>query len=142
VTLQDLPAVNAAFNGLAGVFLAFGFYFIRRGKIAAHRACMISAVCSSTLFLAGYLTYHFTVHGVTRFVNPAWFKPIYLAILLTHTVLAAVILPMVVITLTFAIKGRFDRHKKIARWTWPMWMYVSATGVIIYLLLYQIFPQQ
>jgi len=103
---------------------------------------MIAAVCSSTLFLTGYLIYHFTVHGITHFRDPAWFRPIYLTLLFTHLTLAIVILPLIIITLTFAARGRFDSHKKIARWTWPMWMYVSVTGVIIYLLLYQIFPQR
>lgn len=141
MSLHDLPASNATFNGLAGVFLAFGYYFIKRGNKIAHRNCMIAAVCSSALFLAGYLTYHFTVKGITRFLEPAWFRPIYLTLLFTHLVLAIAILPLIIITLTYAAKGRFDSHKKIARWTWPMWMYVSVTGVIIYLLLYQIFPQ-
>jgi uncharacterized membrane protein YozB (DUF420 family) len=142
VTLHDLPACNATFNGLAGVFLGFGFYFVKQGKVIAHRNCMIAAVCSSALFLTGYLTYHFTVHGLTHFRNPAWFRPIYLTILLTHTVLAVVIVPMILITLSYALRQRFDKHKKIARWTWPLWMYVSVTGVVIYLLLYQIFPQK
>lgn len=141
MTVHDLPACNATFNGLAGVFLSFGYYFIKRGKVIAHRNCMISAVCSSALFLTGYLTYHFTVRGVTHFRNPAWFRPIYLTILLTHTVLAVVIVPLVLITLSRALRQRFDQHKRIARWTWPIWMYVSVTGVLIYLLLYQIFPQ-
>jgi putative membrane protein len=142
VSLHDLPASNATFNGLAGVFLAFGYYFIKRGNKTAHRNCMIAAVCSSTLFLTGYLIYHFTVKGITHFRDPAWFRPIYLTLLFTHLTLAVVILPLIIITLTFAARGRFDSHKKIARWTWPMWMYVSVTGVIIYLLLYQIFPQK
>ena len=141
MNLHDLPACNATFNGLAGVFLAFGYRFIKRGNKVAHRNCMIAAVCSSALFLAGYLTYHFTVKGITRFLEPAWFRPIYLTILLTHLVLAVVIVPLIITTLFFAAKGRFESHRKIARWTWPMWMYVSVTGVIIYLLLYQIFPQ-
>ncbi|HWD92060.1 MAG TPA: DUF420 domain-containing protein [Verrucomicrobiae bacterium] len=142
MTLHDLPACNATFNGLAGVFLGFGFYFVKQGKVIAHRNCMIAAVCSSALFLTGYLTYHFTVHGLTHFRDPAWFRPIYLTILLTHTVLAVVIVPMILITLSYALRQRFDKHKKIARWTWPLWMYVSVTGVVIYLLLYQIFPQR
>lgn len=142
MSLHDLPASNATFNGLAGVFLAFGYYFIKRGNKTAHRNCMIAAVCSSTLFLTGYLIYHFTVKGITHFRDPAWFRPIYLTLLFTHLALAVVILPLIIITLTFAARGRFDSHKKIARWTWPMWMYVSVTGVIIYLLLYQIFPQK
>jgi len=102
---------------------------------------MLAALSCSLLFLAGYLTYHFNVQGVTRFLEPAWFRPIYLAILLTHTVLAVVIVPLVVVTLSRALRRRFDRHRKIARWTWPLWMYVSVTGVMIYLLLYQIYPQ-
>ena len=141
MSLNDLPACNATFNGLAGVFLAFGFFFIKRGNKIAHRNCMISAVCSSTLFLAGYLTYHFTVKTLTHFRDPAWFRPIYLTLLTTHTFLAVVVLPLVISTLVFAAKGRFESHKKIARWTWPIWMYVSVTGVVIYFLLYQIFPQ-
>ena len=141
MSMTDLPAVNAGFNSLSSVLLAMGFYFIKQGRRQAHRNCMVAALCTSTLFLAGYLTYHFNVQGVTRFPDH-WFKPVYLAILLTHTVLAAVILPLVITTVVFAIRGRFESHKKIARWTWPLWMYVSVTGVVIYLLLYQIFPQQ
>jgi putative membrane protein len=143
VTLHDLPASNATFNGLAGVFLGFGYYFVKRGKVIAHRNCMIAALCSSALFLTGYLIYHFGVkHGVTHFRNPSWFRPIYLTILFTHLVLAMVIVPMIIVTLSRALRQRFDKHKKIARWTWPLWMYVSVTGVVIYLLLYQIFPQK
>lgn len=142
MSVQDLPALNAAFNALATVFLMTGYVFIRRGNRTAHRNCMIGALIASTLFLAGYLTYHFNVPGVTRFRDPAWFRPIYLVLLLTHTVLAAAIVPMVLVTLIRAIRGRFELHKKIARWTWPLWMYVSITGVLIYLLLYQIFPQR
>jgi uncharacterized membrane protein YozB (DUF420 family) len=141
MSLHDLPALNATLNGLAAIFLAVGYVFIRRKNQSAHRNCMIGAVCMSALFLAGYLIYHFTVHGVTRFREPAWFRPIYLALLLTHTVLAAAIVPMVIITLSRALRQRFDRHKVIARWTWPMWMYVSVTGVLIYWLLYIKFPQ-
>lgn len=141
MSLTDLPAVNACFNALSAILLTFGFVFIRKGRKEAHRNCMITALCTSTLFLAGYLTYHFTVRTVTHFTDPAWFRPFYLALLLTHTVLAAVILPLVIITVTFAARRRFASHRKIARWTWPLWMYVSVTGVVIYLLLYQIFPQ-
>lgn len=142
MSVSDLPAVNACFNTLSTIFLSFGFYYIRRQRQTAHRNCMIGAVCASTLFLAGYLTYHFNVQGVTRFTDPQWFRPIYLVILLTHTVLATLILPLVILSLLWAFKGTFDKHKRIARWTWPVWMYVSVTGVLIYLLLYQIFPQQ
>src|ERR1039458_2086994 len=106
MSLNDLPACNATFNGLAGVFLAFGFFFIKRGNKIAHRNCMISAVCSSTLFLAGYLTYHFTVKTLTHFRDPAWFRPIYLTLLTTHTFLAVVVLPLVISTLVSAAKRR------------------------------------
>jgi putative membrane protein len=141
----DLPGVNATLNGLSAILLGAGYYFIRRKNREAHRNCMIAAFVASTLFLACYLTYHgylaYYLHrGPTRFTEPAWFRPIYLGILLTHTVLAAVIVPLVLVTLHRALKQRFELHKKIARWTWPLWMYVSVTGVLIYLLLYRIFP--
>jgi len=142
MTLHDLPAVNATLNGLSAVLLTAGFIGIKRGNKVAHRNCMMAALTTSILFLACYLTYHLTVKAVTRFVEPQWFRPIYLTILLTHTILAVAIVPMVIITLSRALRERFDAHKRIARWTWPAWMYVSVTGVIIYLLLYQIFPQK
>jgi len=141
MSLRDLPALNATFNGLAAAFLAAGFIFIRRKIPTAHRNCMITAVVLSALFLISYLTYHFGVQTVTRFRGPAWFRPIYLTVLLTHTVFAAAAAPMIIITLSRALRQRFDRHKAIARWTWPMWMYVSVTGVLIYWLLYIQFPQ-
>jgi uncharacterized membrane protein YozB (DUF420 family) len=139
---SDLPAVNASLNGLSAVFLLCGYIYIRRKNQKAHEKCMLGAVTCSVLFLACYLTYHFKVGKLTRFTEPAWFRPIYLTLLISHTILAAAIVPLIIITLSRALRGRFDRHRKIARWTWPMWMYVSITGVIIYLLLYQIYPQQ
>lgn len=139
---MDLPALNAALNALSAGFLTAGYVFIKRGQRIAHRNCMVSALITSVLFLASYLTYHFTVQTVTRFRDPAWFRPIYLVILLTHTVLAAVLGPLVLITVIRAARQQFDRHQAIARWTWPLWMYVSVTGVLIYLLLYQVFPQR
>jgi putative membrane protein len=141
MSLNDLPAFNAFFNGMAAVFLTAGFVLIRQKNRAAHQKCMIAALGSSALFLCGYLTYHFVVHGLTKFQNPAWFRPIYLTLLLTHTVLAVVIVPLIAITLTRALRERFDAHRRIARWTWPLWMYVSVTGVVIYWLLYIKFPQ-
>ena len=141
MTLHDLPAVNGTLNGLSAILLSAGYVFIRKKNRRAHRNCMISAFATSVIFLGCYLTYHIFVHHVTRFQNPAWFRPIYLGILLTHTVLAVVIVPLVLVTLNRALKERFDLHKKIARWTWPLWMYVSVTGVAVYLILYQIFPQ-
>jgi uncharacterized membrane protein YozB (DUF420 family) len=141
MTLHDLPAVNAALNSLSAVFLALGFIFIKRGNKIAHRNCMIAAFTTSIVFLACYLTYHATVKTVTHFVEPAWFRPIYLGILLTHTVLAVVIVPLILMTLYRARRQDFEGHKRIARWTWPLWMYVSVTGVGVYLMLYRIFPQ-
>jgi len=142
MTLADLPAVNATLNALSAAFLACGYWFIKRDRQRAHRNCMLAAVVTSTLFLVCYLIYHALVHTVTRFQNPAWFRPIYLLVLLTHTLLATALVPMVGVTLFRALKRRFDPHRRIARWTWPVWMYVSVTGVLIYLLLYQIFPQR
>jgi putative membrane protein len=146
MTIMDLPAVNGTLNGLSAVLLSAGYVFIRRKNRTAHRNCMIAAFVSSTIFLGCYITYHsylgFVLHrGPTRFVDPAWFRPIYLAILISHTLLAIAILPLVFMTLSRAVKQRYDLHRKIARWTWPLWMYVSVTGVLIYFLLYQIFPQ-
>ena len=142
MTIHDLPAVNATLNGLSAVFLGLGYVFIKRGQKIAHRNCMIAAFCTSVVFLACYPTYHAMVKTVTHFVDPAWFKPIYLTILLTHTILAVVIVPLILVTLWRARQQQFDAHKKIARWTWPLWLYVSVTGVVIYVLLYQIFPQK
>ena len=142
MTAHDLPAVNATLNGLSAVFLVTGFIFIQRGNQVAHRNCMISAFVTSVIFLGCYLTYHATVKTVTHFVEPLWFKPIYLTILLTHTLLAAAIVPLILMTLWRAKKQNFEAHKKIAHWTWPLWLFVSVTGVVIYLLLYQIFPQK
>ncbi len=138
---SDLAIINACLNGLSAIFLMAGLRFIRRKNKYAHQRCMIAAVVTSTLFLTCYLVYHAKM-GRTVFKDPAWFRPIYLVILLTHTVLAAAIVPMILVTLNRALKQRFELHKEIARWTWPLWMYVSVTGVVIYLLLYQVFPQK
>jgi putative membrane protein len=140
MTLSDLPAINAGLNTFSTIFLTAGYVFIRRQRQVAHRNCMIGAVISSALFLTCYLIYHYNA-GRTTFRDPAWFRPIYLTILLTHTILAVVIVPMVLVTLYRAARRQFERHKKISRWTWPIWMYVSVTGVVIYFLLYHIFPQ-
>jgi len=147
MSIHDLPAVNASLNGLSAIFLGAGYIFIRRKNKIAHRNCMISAFCVSVIFLICYLTYHtylaMSLHqGPTRFENPLWFRPIYRAILISHSILAAVIVPMVLVTLHRARTERFDAHRRIARWTWPLWMYVSVTGVLVYALLYRIFPQK
>ena len=147
MSFADLPALNATLNGLSGVLLVFALYFILHGRRDAHRNCMLVACLSSLFFLVGYITYHIWMrrtYGIahTVFVKPAGFRPIYLTILYTHLVCAVIILPLIVVTLVRALKGNFAMHKKIARWTWPLWMYVSVTGVIVYLLLYQIYPQE
>lgn len=141
MTLSDLPPLNAALNTCSSLLLMAGYVFIRRKNQRAHARCMIGALICSALFLTSYLTYHYFA-GRTVFQNPAWFRPIYLTILLTHTVLAVAIVPLILITATRAFREKFEAHKKIARWTWPLWMYVSVTGVLIYFLLYQIFPQR
>jgi uncharacterized membrane protein YozB (DUF420 family) len=142
VSLNDLPALNALLNGFTACCLALALYFIRKGNQQAHRNCMLTAIGASVIFLASYITYHTTVKTITYFREPQWFRPIYLTLLLTHTILAVTIIPLVIVTLSRALRKTFDRHKKIARWTWPLWMYVSVTGVLIYLLLYKIFPQK
>lgn len=147
MSISDLPAVNATLNGLSMVFLSVGYVFIKRGNQKAHRNCMVSAFVTSSLFLVCYLYYHYQMQRMygaahTKFLEPAWFRPIYLVILFTHLVGAFVIVPMVLMTFAKAIKGDFEKHKKIARWTWPVWMYVSMTGVLIYYLLYIKFPQK
>ncbi len=141
-----MPAINASLNAASAVLLAAGFVFIKKGNKSAHRACMVSAFGTSVVFLACYLFYHFSLYwtyhrGPTRFLHPHWFRPIYIFILSTHTVLAMVIVPLILSTLWMAAKGRFETHRKLARWTWPLWMYVSITGVLVYFLLYRIFPQ-
>ena len=140
MTFSDLPALNATLNGMASICLTLGYVFIKRQRKTAHRNCMIVALTCSTLFLISYITYHLKV-GRTEFRDPPWFRPIYLVFLLTHTVLAVAVLPLVILTVRRAATGKFDLHKKIARWTCPIWMYVSVTGVMIYFLLYKIFPQ-
>ena len=147
MSYTDLPAVNATLNCLSTLLLAAGYVFIRRGQRDAHRNCMIGALISSTLFLVCYLYYHYMMGKMqgaahTRFLKPEWFRPYYLVILVTHLIGAIAIVPLVLITVTRAARQRFDAHKRIARWTWPIWMYVSVTGVVIYFLLYQIFPQR
>lgn len=139
MTLQDLPTVNACLNAASGALLIAGFWFIRHQNIRAHMTCMLSAVGTSVLFLAGYLTYHFQV-GTTRFMGEGPWRAVYFSLLGTHTVLAMAIVPLVAITLVLALKGRFSRHRRIARWTLPLWLYVSATGVLVYFMLYHWFP--
>ena len=131
-------ALNASLNGASAILLAAGYAAIRNGKIAVHKAFMISAFVVSSVFLGSYLLYHYRVGHVT-FHGQGWIRPVYFTLLTTHTILAVVIVPMILVTLRRAWLGKFDRHRVIARWTLPLWFYVSVTGVIVYLMVYQIY---
>jgi uncharacterized membrane protein YozB (DUF420 family) len=137
MSLHDLPALNASLNALSAVLLLLGYACIRRRRIAAHRAFMLAAVTSSTLFLVSYLVYHFQV-GSVRFRGEGTIRTVYLAILASHTVLAVVVVPLVLTALYRAWKGRFEDHRRIARVTLPIWAYVSVTGVVVYWMLYRL----
>ncbi|HKX26765.1 MAG TPA: DUF420 domain-containing protein [Blastocatellia bacterium] len=139
MSISDLPTLNAILNSISAIFLATGYVFIRRKNTGAHRSCMISAFITSTLFLTSYLIYHYH-HGATTFSGQGAARSVYLTILLTHTVLAVVIVPMIFVTFSRAFRERFDPHRKIARWTLPLWFYVSVTGVVVYLMLYHLYP--
>ncbi|HLH41325.1 MAG TPA: DUF420 domain-containing protein [Bryobacteraceae bacterium] len=136
MTVHDLPAINAALNAIAAVLLTLGFALIRNGRIEAHRTVMISAFGVSVLFLIGYLTYH-SLAGVVYYRHAGAIRLVYLTILFTHTVLAAIVPVLAIITLSRALRANFKRHRAIARWTLPIWLYVSVTGVIVYLMLYR-----
>jgi uncharacterized membrane protein YozB (DUF420 family) len=140
MTVYDLPIVNASLNATATVILLLARRKIRNHDIQAHKKLMIAAFCVSIVFLICYVIYHLNVLSV-KFVDPAWFKPIYLTLLVTHVLLAATVPVLAVITLRRGLKRQDSIHRKIAKWTYPIWLYVSVTGVIIYLLLYRIFPQ-
>lgn len=144
-SLQVFPHLNASLNALSGIFLLTGFYFIMRRRVSQHRLCMLSASTVSALFLVSYLshhalrTYYFGL-GPTRFTGEGFIRPVYFTILTSHTILAALVAPFVVATLWRGLKGRYDSHRRLARLVFPVWIYVSVTGVIVYLLLYQIYP--
>ena len=133
--ISDLPTLNAALNATSATLIGAGFYFIKQKNIPAHKACMVGALGVSTLFLASYLLYHYNV-GSVRFTKQGWIRDVYFPLLLTHTVLAAVVLPMVLRTAFLAFKGQLANHVRIAKWTFPTWMYVSVTGVVVYWMLY------
>src|SRR6476620_3793040 len=143
--LQIFPHLNAALNALSGLFLISGFFFIMRTKVREHHFCMLSASIVSALFLISYIahhavrTYYFGL-GPTKFTGEGIIRPVYFTILTSHTILAALVAPFVVWTLIRALKGNFDGHRKLARLTFPVWLYVSVTGVIVYLMLYQLYP--
>ena len=138
MSLSQLPALNAILNSTSALLLILGYTFIRRRLIRAHRTCMIAAFITSTLFLISYLTYHYH-HPTTLFQGTGWIRPVYFFILFSHVTLAVVIVPLVLVTLSRALRSRFSSHARIARITLPLWMYVSVTGVIVYLMLYQLY---
>ena len=140
MTIADMPHVNASLNALATVFLVAGYCFIRGKRIAQHKACMICAALVSAVFLTCYVIYHLRV-GSVKFAGVGAIRQAYFFILITHVVLAATVPILAGITFYHALRGRFDRHRKIARWTLPIWLYVSATGVVVYLMLYHFFPR-
>lgn len=141
MTIHDFPALNASLNGLSAVFILAGWFFIKSDRKKAHIAAMSCALVTSTIFLGCYITYHALRHGVvTRFTAQGIVRPFYFALLVSHTVLAATTVPLVVTTVIPALRARFDRHRRIARWTLPVWLYVSITGVLVYMMLYQWFP--
>jgi putative membrane protein len=139
IQVHDLPALNAALNSIAAALLVVGHLYVRRGRIDRHRLCMGAALVVSALFLASYVVYHVQA-GSVRFTVPGWPRVVYYAILLTHVPLAAAILPLALVTAARGLRGRIAKHVRIARWTWPLWLYVSVTGVVVYLMLYQWFP--
>jgi len=136
IGISDLATVNAGLNATAAILIGTGFYFIKHKNIQAHKVCMIAATAVSAVFLTSYLIYHYNV-GSVRFTKQGWIRNVYFPLLITHTTLAAAVLPMVLRTLFLATKKRFASHMRIARWTFPVWMYVSVTGVIVYLMLYR-----
>ena len=136
--IQDLPTVNATLNALAAIFLSIGYVLIRRGHRELHKKCMLAALTTSALFLVSYVVYHANV-GSRPFPGRGGMRFFYLTILATHVVLAAVILPLALTTASHALHARYDRHVRIARWTLPLWLYVSVTGVIVYLMLYRLY---
>lgn len=136
MTVHDLPAVNATLNAASAVLLVAGYVLIRRRQITLHRRVMLTAFVTSSLFLICYVAYHAQV-GSVRFTRQGFVRPLYYSILITHVTLAAAVLPLSIITLSRGLQERFDRHRAIARWTFPIWLYVSVTGVLVYVLLYQ-----
>jgi len=136
VTIDDLPAVNASLNAVSGILLLVGFALIRTRRIAQHRKVMLAAFATSSLFLVCYVVYHAQV-GSVRFTRQGFVRPLYYTILVTHVTLAAAVPPLAIVTLTRGLKGRYPQHRRLARWTFPIWLYVSVTGVLVYVLLYQ-----
>lgn len=141
MSLSVLPTVNAILNAITGILIVTGYVLIRRKQMALHRFCMIGAVTTSSLFLVSYIVYHYN-HGATRFLGLGIARPIYFTVLFSHTVLAVITAPLVIITIRRAMRGQFGRHLKIAKYTFPMWLYVSVTGIVVYLMLYHLYPSR
>jgi uncharacterized membrane protein YozB (DUF420 family) len=137
MTVTDLPALNATLNAISTVLLVTGYVFIRRGDRRKHKACMIAALTTSAMFLTSYVIYHAQV-GSVPFKGTGWIRTLYFAVLIPHVILAAAIVPPVLITVSRALSAKYDKHRRIARWTLPLWLYVSITGVIVYLMLYRL----
>lgn len=141
--LHWFPPLNATLNAASGILIVIGFLLIRRKQVRLHHICMVSAVVCSSLFLISYVTYHIGYKaGVTRFSGTGWVRTFYMVILISHTILAVTVVPFVIVTLTRALRGQFLRHRSIARYTFPMWLYVSVTGVIVYFMLYHLYPSR
>lgn len=134
---STLPAVNASLNAVSAILLIFGYLLIRQGAITAHTMCMLGACGTSTLFLVSYLTYHY-FHGSTHYQGEGWIRVVYFTILISHSILAVTVVPLAIVTLLRALRGRFKKHVAIARVTFPIWMYVSVTGVVVYWMLYRL----
>jgi len=133
------PALNATLNGISAILLAFGYVAIRSGRRELHKKLMVTAFFVSCAFLVSYLIYHYRIHQVVHFQGQGWIRPVYFGILISHTILAVVIVPLILVTLRRAYLQRFDKHRLIARYTLPLWFYVSVTGVIVYFMVYQIY---
>jgi uncharacterized membrane protein YozB (DUF420 family) len=143
MSIDMMPTLNAILNASSGLLISTGYMFIRQRRVSAHRACMIGALTCSCLFLISYVTYHIGFgRGVTRFAGTGLVRWFYLSLLTSHTILAVVIVPFVILTFRRAFRGDFARHRRVARWTFPMWLYVSVTGVMVYFMLYHLYPSR
>ena len=137
MSFSDLPTLNAILNSISALFLILGFRYIKKGEQQSHKKMMISALIVSALFLTSYLIYHYSIPS-TPYPHHDWTRPVYFAILIPHIILAAIMGPFIIAAVIFAIKGKFETHKKIVKWIWPVWIFVSVSGVVIYLMLYQL----
>jgi putative membrane protein len=137
ISPTQLPTLNAALNSLAAILLFVGFVYIRKRNISAHKTCMLAAFATSTLFLISYVIYHYQV-GSVRFQGEGWIRTVYFTVLISHTILATAVVPMALLTLFRGLAERYDKHRRIARWTFPIWLYVSITGVLVYIMLYKL----